>query len=159
MYVSTPFALLTATLPTKIGGVRILLPTGRTEAMIYHATVPPQGAACDRDTCATDALVRVTFPRSRFDADGGEPAQATWDSCDLHWPVFRDATLRNGHQVTDATGDPRRLPREFPGWRIFRSDLGRLYAARPGITVYGWLTAQLRAEIGAYQARERGDLS
>ena len=126
--------------------------------MIYQATVPPQGAACDRDTCATDAMVRVTFPRSRFDADSSVAARDTWDSCDLHWPAFRDAALRNGHQVTDTTGDPRRLLSEFPGWRIFRSDLGRLYAARPGITVYGWLTAQLRAEIQACQARlQRAD--
>jgi hypothetical protein len=128
--------------------------------MIYQATLPPQGATCDRDTCATDAMVRVRFPRSRFDAGRSESAHGTWDSCDLHWPEFRDATLRHGHQVTDATGDPRRLLPEFPGGRIFRSDLGRLYAARPGVTVYGWLTAQLRAEIQACQARlQRGDFS
>jgi len=41
---------------------------------------------------------------------------------------------------------------EYPGWRIVRSDLGRLYASRPGTTVYGWLTAQLRAEIEKRQA-------
>lgn len=120
--------------------------------MIYQATVPPQRATCDRDTCASDAMVRVTFSRSWFDAGSPETTHGTWDSCDLHWPAFRDATLRNGHQVTDTTGDPRRLLPEFPGWRIFRSDLGRLYAARPGITVYGWLTAQLRAEIQACRA-------
>jgi hypothetical protein len=57
--------------------------------------------------------------------------------------------MRNGHQVADGTGDLRKLLTEFPGWRIFRSDMGRLYAARPGITVYGWLTAQLCAEIQA----------
>ena len=104
--------------------------------MIYRAVVPPPGTCCDHHTCATLALVRVVFPRSRFDADGREPG---------------DATLRNGHHVTDTTGDPRQLLREFPGWRIFRSDLGRLYAARPGTTVYGWLTAQLRAEIRTCQ--------
>ncbi len=120
--------------------------------MVYRAAVPPHGAACDHHTCATPALVRVVFPRSRFDADGSPPAPGSWDSCDLHWPAFRDATLRNGHHITDTTGDPRQLLTEFPGWRIFRSDLGRLYAARPGTTVYGWLTAQLRAEIRRWQA-------
>ncbi len=119
--------------------------------MIYQATLPPAGAPCDRDFCATDALVRVIFPRSGFDADGSAPAHGTWDSCDLHWPEFRDATVRNGHRITDTTGDPRRLLAEFPGWQIFRSDLGRLYAARPGVTVYGWLTAHLRTEILACQ--------
>jgi hypothetical protein len=133
------------------------MPTARAQPqpagpVIYHATVPPQGATCDHHTCATLALVRVVFPRSRFDADGYEAGLGSWDSCDLHWPAFRDATIRNGHHVTDTTGDPRQLPSEFPGWRIFRSDLGRLYAARPGTTVYGWLTAQLRAEIQRYQA-------
>lgn len=120
--------------------------------MIYRAAVPPHGTVCDHHTCATPALVRVVFPRSRFDADSAPPGPGSWDSCDLHWPAFRDATLRNGHHITDTTGDPRQLLREFPGWRVFRSDLGRLYAARPGTTVYGWLTAQLRAEIRRYQA-------
>lgn len=115
--------------------------------MIYQAAVPPRGATCDRSTCATVALVRVTFPPARFDAAGASGSSGVWDSCDLHWPAFRDATIRNGHQITDATGDPRQLLREFPGWRIFRSDLGRLYASRPGTTVYGWLTAQLREQI------------
>jgi hypothetical protein len=97
----------------------------------------------------------VTVPGTRFDADGTGGTPSTWDSCDLHWPQFRDATTRNGHQITDATGDPRTLLAEFPGWRIFRSDLGRLYASRPGTTVYGWLTAQLRAEIQACRAVRR----
>jgi hypothetical protein len=119
---------------------------------IYRATVPPGGATCDSERCATLALVRVAFPRSRFDADDSQPAECIWDSCDLHWPAFRDAAARNGHRVTDATGDPRHLLREFPGWRIFRSDLGRLYASRPGTTVYGWLTAQLRTEIEKVEA-------
>jgi hypothetical protein len=97
-------------------------------------------------------LVRVTFPPARFDAAGAGGSSGVWDSCDLHWPAFRDATIRNGHQISDATGDPRQLLTEFPGWRIFRSDMGRLYASRPGTTVYGWLTAQLRAEIQRRQA-------
>lgn len=118
--------------------------------MIYQATLPPPQATCDRHRCGTVAKVRVLVPPPRFQADG--PAHpATWDGCDLHWPAFRDTTLANGHQITDTTGDPRQLLAEFPGWRIFRSDLGRLYAARPGTTVYGWLTAHLRAELHACQ--------
>jgi hypothetical protein len=88
------------------------------------------------------------IPKSRFAAAG--PGEGTWDSCDLHWPGFRGTTLRNGHRITDSTGDPRQLPADFPGWRIFRSDMGRLYAARLGTTLYGWLSAQLRAEIQAF---------
>lgn len=123
--------------------------------MIYRAAIPPDGATCDHHACATLALVRVTFPRSGFDTGETGDTRGTWDSCDLHWPTFRDATTRNGHQITDTTGDPRRLLAEFPAWRIFRSDLGRLYASRPGITVYGWLTAQLRAEIQKCEASAR----
>jgi hypothetical protein len=93
-------------------------------------------------------MVRVTIPACRFDAAGtGDNRPGTWDSCDLHWPAFRDTTARNGHRITDTTGDPNQLLVEFPGWRIFRSDMGRLYASRPGTTVYGWLTTQLRVEI------------
>lgn len=124
----------------------------QTVTMIYQATLPPPEATCDTARCATAAMVRVLVPRSRFDADGAGSARDTWDACDLHWPAFRDATARNGHRVTDATGDPQQLVAEFPGWRIFRSDMGRLYASRPGTTVYGWLTAQLRAEIQRRQA-------
>jgi hypothetical protein len=117
--------------------------------MIYRATVPPEGATCDTERCGTDAMVRVIIPRSRFEADGTGSAPDTWDSCDLHWPAFRDATMRHGHRVIDGTGELRELLRDFPGWRIFRSDMGRLYAARPGVTVYGWLTSQLRAQMQA----------
>lgn len=120
--------------------------------MIYEATEPPHEATCDTQTCATAAMVRVIIPKSGFDADGADHSQATWDACDLHWPAFRDATLRNGHHIADTTGDLRQLLRDFPCWGIFRSDLGRLYASRPGTTVYGWLAAQLRAEIQAYIA-------
>jgi hypothetical protein len=118
--------------------------------MIYRATVPPVGATCSTETCGTVARVRVTVPRSRFDATGADNSD-TWDSCDLHWPAFRDMIMRNGHQVADDTGDWRQILSDYPGWRIFRSDMGRLYAVRPGITVYGWLTAHLRAEILAAQ--------
>jgi hypothetical protein len=121
--------------------------TDQSVTMIYQAILPPPGATCDTTRCATTATVRVLIPRSRFDAAGAHQARDTWDSCDLHWPGFRETAARSGHRVTDTTGDPQRLPREFPAWRIFRSDLGRLYACRPGTTVYGWLTAQLRAEI------------
>jgi hypothetical protein len=107
--------------------------------MIYRATVPPEDATCDSGHCGTVARVRVAIPPH------------TWDSCDLHWPAFRAATMRNGHQIADGTGDLRELLREYPDWRVFRSDLGRLYATRPGLTVYGWLCAQLRAEIVAAQ--------
>jgi hypothetical protein len=48
----------------------------------------------------------------------------------------------------DATRD--RLTRANPGWRIFRNR-GRLNASRPATTVYGWLTAHLRAEMQACQ--------
>lgn len=112
--------------------------------MIYEAKVPPGGATCDTDGCGSVARVRVAVPPH------------TQDSCDLHWPAFRDATMRNGHQVADRSGDLRRLLRDYPDWRVFRSDLGRLYATRPGITVYGWLTAQLRAEVQAAQVAALG---
>jgi hypothetical protein len=70
----------------------------------------------------------------------------------LHWPKFRNSAVRQGHQVTDATGDARQLPHEFPPWRVFRSDAGRWYASRTGITVYGWLAVQLRKQIQAAEA-------
>ncbi len=91
--------------------------------MIYRATVPPDCTTCDTDGCGTVASVRVAIPRSRFDATGADPSQDTWDSCDLHWPAFRDATMRNGHQVADDTGDWRQILSDYPGWRIFRSDM------------------------------------
>jgi hypothetical protein len=94
-------------------------------------------------------MVRLLILRSNFGADSDGQQLATWDSCDLHWPGFRDASARDGHTITDGTGSPRDLLAEFPRWRIFRSDLGRLYASRPGTTVYGWLTTQLRAQIHA----------
>jgi hypothetical protein len=119
--------------------------------MIYQAILPPAEATCDSARCGTSSMVRLIVPASRFDADDAAH-QGTWDSCDLHWPAFRDTTARNGHRILDATGDPRQLLTEYPGWRIFRSDMGRLYASRPGTTVYGWLTAQLRAEIQKRQA-------
>lgn len=124
--------------------------------MIYRATVPPDGATCDTASCGSTAKVRVTLPPSPIDP-AGDVWDACWDCCDLHWPAFRDATLRSGQQVTDATGELRELVRDHPGWRIFRSNTGRLYAARPGITVYGWLTAQLRTEIQAAHATALGD--
>jgi hypothetical protein len=124
--------------------------------MIYRATVPPEGATCDTARCGTAAKVRVTIPPSRFDATG-DTWDSCWNCCDLHWPAFRDATMRNGHQVADDTGDWRQILTDYPGWRIFRSDLGRLYATRPGVTVYAWLTAQLSAEIHAWVARQPPD--
>jgi hypothetical protein len=121
--------------------------------MIYRATVPPEGATCDTERCGSHAKVRVTLPPSRLD-----PAGDTWDACrdccDLHWPAFRDAL--GSDQVADNTGDWRQILKEYPGWRIFRSDRGRLYATRPGLTVYGWLTAQLRAEVAAAQVAALG---
>jgi hypothetical protein len=126
--------------------------------MIYRATVPPDGATCDTQTCDTVAKVRVTLPPSQLDP-AGDTWDACWDCCDLHWPAFRSAAVRNGHQVTDATGELRELHRDHPSWRIFRSDRGRLYAARPGLTVYGWLTAQLRAEMQAASAPALGEPS
>jgi len=47
----------------------------------------------------------------------------------LHWPGIRDACRRNGHTVVDTTGDLRQLAADFPAWRIFTSDGGRLYAS------------------------------
>jgi hypothetical protein len=99
--------------------------------------------------------VRVTFPPARFSTAAAVTSTGVWDSCDLHWPAFRDTTLRNGHHITDTTGDPRQILAEFPHWRIFRSDLGRLYASKPGTTVYGWLATQLRAEIRKRLAEDR----
>ena len=123
---------------------------------IYRATVPPAGATCDTDGCGTVAVVRVAIPEpGRFEATGTDRPRA-WDSCDLHWPAFRSATLGNGHQVADGTGDWRDILTDCPGWRVFRSDLGRLYATRPGVTVYGWLAAQLRAEVQAAQVAVLG---
>jgi hypothetical protein len=98
------------------------------------------------------ALVRVVPTPG---PGGAGPAGGTRDSCDLHWPKFRDTLIRQQHQVSDATGDARQLQHQFPPWRVFRSDTGRWYASRTGITVYGWLAMQLRDQIQAADAARR----
>src|SRR6266516_377681 len=115
----------------------------------YQATTPPPGATCDKRRCGSAAEVRVIIPRSRFMADGADHSQdpRTWDSCDLHWPRFRDAILRNGHQVVDTTGDLAQLVADFKRWTIFTSDGGRLYASSHGTTLYAWLVGQLRPQL------------
>lgn len=82
--------------------------------MIYRATEPPKDATCDTDRCGTAAMVRLTIPRSQFEAGGAGQKVGHWDTCDLHWPAFRDTVARNGHTIVDATGDPHDLLTEFP---------------------------------------------
>jgi hypothetical protein len=144
--------LLSATLPARIVATYPFSVQQRADVMIYQAIEPPHGATCDGKLCASDAMVRLHVPRSRFEAVGAPETPETYDSCDLHWPAFRDVILRNGHTVRDVTGDPRHVAADYPGWNVFRSDMGRLYAARPGTTVHGWLVVQLRAAIKARNA-------
>ena len=115
----------------------------------YQATTPPDGTTCDMRGCGSAAEVRVIVPKPRFEADGAGHSRdpGTWDSCDLHWPRFRDAVMRNGHEVVDTTGDLRQLVADFGTWTVFKSDSGRLYAASYGMTLYGWLVGPLRAEM------------
>jgi len=123
----------------------------------YQATTPPDGATCSMKGCASAAKVRVIIPPSLFTADGTDHSQDpnTWDTCDLHWPRFRDAAARNGHDVADITGDLARLAAGFAGWTVFRSDSGRLYASPPvsgpaqGVTVDAWLAGPLRTQMAA----------
>ena len=131
---------------------------------IYQASVPPAGAPCQSDLCRTRAVVRLTVRPLRFTADGG-PADVrdvtTWDTCDLHWPGFRDVVVRSGHDIADCTGDLGALVTDFPKWDIWRSDLGRLYASTVlpggnGATVDAYLTGQLRAEMQAVESRTEG---
>ena len=115
----------------------------------YNATTAPHGAICDMRGCGSAAEVRTIIPKSRFRADGTDHSQDPdrWDSCDLHWPRFRDATMRNGHQIVDTTGDLGRLLADFRNWTIFKSDNGRLYASGHGTTLYAWLVGPLRADM------------
>jgi hypothetical protein len=122
--------------------------------MIYCAITPPKDATCGDDRCGTLALVRVV-PAAAPGPSGAGPAEGTRDSCDLHWPKFRDNAVLQGHRVIDATGDARQLQQEFPPWRVFGSDVGRWYASRTGITVYGSLAIQLRDQIQAADAVRR----
>ncbi len=128
----------------------------------YQATTPPADARCESTaTCGSVAKVRVLVPRSRFMADGVDHcADPDWcDMCELHWTILRDTCVRNGHQVVDTTGSLRDLVAEFPEWKIFYSDGGRLYAAArlngsvQGTTVDACLVGQLRARM---QATARG---
>jgi len=70
---------------------------------------------------------------------------------------MRDASAHNGHHIVDATGDLRALMTDYPGWSIFASDGGRLYAStrlngsRQGVTLDAYLVGQLRAQITAAQ--------
>jgi hypothetical protein len=122
----------------------------------YEATTPLPGATCQSERCCSVAVVRVVMPPSRFTADGmphqddGKPVIR--DTCELHWPGFRDLCARNGHRVTDTTGDLRAVAAELPGWRVFTSDGGRLYASTmlpggQGITVDAFLVGHLRAQM------------
>jgi hypothetical protein len=91
------------------GAEDLLLPPGHAEVgtlgphggrqgrtMIYRTDLPPEGARCDTDRCASDARVRVYIPGPRFEADGTQGARpGTWDSCDLHRQSYRDATGRS----------------------------------------------------------------
>jgi len=128
----------------------------------YQASVPPAGATCQSDLCRSTAVVRLTVPPQRFTADGVPPDArevVTWDSCDLHWPAFRDVCVRSGHEVADGTGDLGVLATESPKWDIWRSDLGRYYASTVlpngnGTTVDAYLIGQLRAEMRAVEDRQ-----
>ncbi len=125
----------------------------------YAATEPAPGATCEIRACCSAAKVRVIVPTSRFEADGvdHEKDPSTLDACELHWPGLRDTCLRNGHRVVDSTGDLAGLAAEFPGWSIFHSDGGRLYASArvngsgQGTTLDAYLVGQLRAQIRAAQ--------
>jgi hypothetical protein len=124
----------------------------------YEASIPPHGATCQSDLCRSVAVVRLTVPPHLFSADGAPSGDiTTWDSCDLHWPSFRDVIVRSGHAITDRTGDVRDLAGSE--WDVWRSDQGRLYATlvRPdhsGTTVDAYLIGQLRAEMRAVESRE-----
>ncbi len=122
----------------------------------YHATTPPENATCQSDMCCSVAVVRLLLPRPQFTADGlhdDDDAPATWDTCDLHWPRFRETCARAGHEIIDLTGDLQRVATEFPRWNLWRSDGGRLYASASvggtaqGTTVDAYLVGQLQAAM------------
>lgn len=123
--------------------------------MIYQLTTPPHGQRCSAPGDGTLAVVRVITPREHFEADGTDYSEvsAALDFCDHCWPRILDGYQRFGHKIVDTTGNLRLLAGEFPRWRIFHSDGGRLYASarvngsQQGTTVYAWTVAGLRAEI------------
>lgn len=125
----------------------------------YQATTPPPGATCDTPGDCTVAVVRLVIPPSRFTADGVDHSDdpQRFDACEYHWRDLRDTVLRHGHEIVDATGDLAQLTADFPRWRIFRADEGRLYASTrlpghlQGITVYAWLVGHLRAQMRAVE--------
>ncbi len=128
---------------------------GTATVSIYQATMPPDGATCETRGCCSVASVRLIVPALRFDADGVDHSNdpPTFDTCELHWPVMRDACRRNGHAVADTTGDLRALVADFPQCTIFASDGGRLYASArvngsaQGTTVGAFLVGQLRIRL------------
>ena len=126
--------------------------------MIYKATMPPDdNTTCDTRGCCSAARVRLIIPKTRFEADGVDHSHdpPTFDACEWHYRPIRDAALRNGHTVVDATGDVRELAADFPTWTVFYSDGGRLYASarvngsRQGTTLDAYLVGQLRAQMKA----------
>jgi hypothetical protein len=125
----------------------------------YQATEPPEDATCDTRGCGSVARVRLLIPKSRFEADGVDHDQdpPTFDVCQWHWLALRDACLRNGHAVVDATGDVHQLAAEFPTWTVFTSDGGRLYASPrvtgtgQGTTLDALLVGQLRTQMRALE--------
>jgi hypothetical protein len=102
------------------------------------------GAPLSQDTSARPGLL-VASLIARRQRQGFCP-------CELHWPTFSDLCARNGHPPVDIAGDLRALAAEFPRWRVFTSDGGRLYASRTlrnrqGITVDAYLVTDLRTQM------------
>ena len=128
----------------------------------YQATMPPDGnTTCDARGCCSVARVRLVIPPSRFEADGVDHSKdpPTFDACEWHYPPVRDAALRNGHQVVDATGEVGQLAADFPAWTVFYSDAGRLYASArlngsvQGTTLDAYLVGQLREQMEAAESQ------
>lgn len=129
--------------------------------MIYQVTMPPVGQACSTPGDGTLAVVRVITPREHFEADGvdHDGVPAVFDQCEYCWAKLLDTYRRMGHQVIDTSASLDRLTTDFPHWRIFYSDEGRLYASarlhgsQQGTTVHAWTVAALRGEMEQAERR------
>jgi len=108
-----------------------------------QVSIPPQGAECSHECCATPAVVRLVTHH------GADPT----DWCDLDWRRVRATILARGHTIVDTTGDVWSLRAEFPNWHIWESCTGLFYATAnfdgQGTTVHSYLIGKLRAEIMA----------
>ncbi len=110
-----------------------------------QASIPPEGAECSHDYCASTAVVRLVTHR------GAGPA----DFCDLEWRRVRATIMARGHTITDITGDVWTLRAEFPHWHVWECVTGLFYATAnfdsQGTTVYAYLIGKLRMEIAAVE--------